>query len=232
MKTLTTSIVKSNEYFTTRKVTDTTIGRLALPNCTTFAYCAWHWVFNAQQRYTLFNGWSAGNFGNAKLWYSTYKFSKGSTPKVAAIACWDGSKYNGDCGHVAFVKSFVGNKITVYQSNYGGTYFEERTYTVQVGATTQGVGAKFLGFCYHPYYSEENSETTSTKTLAEIAQEVIDGKWGNGNNRKIRLEAAGYNYSEVQAEVNKLLANKNTSSKKSIEEIAKEVIAGSWGTFA
>ena len=43
------------------------------------------------------------------------------------------------------------------------------------------------------------------KSVDEVAREVIDGKWGNGTERKKKLEAAGYNYSEVQARVNKLL---------------------------
>ena len=49
-------------------------------------------------------------------------------------------------------------------------------------------------------------KTVSTgKTIEEVAKEVIDGKWGNGADRKNRLTQAGYNYSEVQAIVNKLL---------------------------
>ena len=45
---------------------------------------------------------------------------------------------------------------------------------------------------------------------AEIAREVIDGKWGNGEERKKKLEAAGYNNNEVQSMVNILMKyNKN-----------------------
>lgn len=64
------------------------------------------------------------------------------------------------------------------------------------------------------------------KSIDEIAAEVIAGKWGNGADRKTKLEAAGYNYTEVQNAVNKKLG---TSTKKSNTEIAKEVIAGKWG---
>ena len=42
------------------------------------------------------------------------------------------------------------------------------------------------------------------KTVREIAQEVIDGKWGSGQDRKNRLHAAGYDYAEIQAEVNRM----------------------------
>ena len=43
------------------------------------------------------------------------------------------------------------------------------------------------------------------KSIDEIAKEVINGKWGNGTDRKNRLEKAGYNYNEVQKKVNMLL---------------------------
>jgi hypothetical protein len=43
-----------------------------------------------------------------------------------------------------------------------------------------------------------------TKSVEEIAKEVLAGKWGNGDERKKRLAAAGYNYSEVQNVVNAL----------------------------
>jgi N-acetylmuramoyl-L-alanine amidase len=47
--------------------------------------------------------------------------------------------------------------------------------------------------------------TTAKKSNEEIAREVIAGKWGNGSARKTALEKAGYNYSEIQKIVNKLV---------------------------
>lgn len=66
------------------------------------------------------------------------------------------------------------------------------------------------------------------KTPDQLAEEVIAGKWGNGADRKQRLTAAGYNYSEVQKKVNQLAAK----GKKTTQEIAAEVIAGKWGNGA
>lgn len=45
----------------------------------------------------------------------------------------------------------------------------------------------------------------SKATIHDIAQEVIDGKWGTGAARKNAMTAAGWNYAEVQAEVNRIL---------------------------
>ena len=43
------------------------------------------------------------------------------------------------------------------------------------------------------------------KSVETIVREVIQGKWGNGAERKQKLTAAGYDYSVVQKRVNELL---------------------------
>ncbi|UNT96658.1 hypothetical protein [Allobaculum mucilyticum] len=63
------------------------------------------------------------------------------------------------------------------------------------------------------------------KSNAVIAQEVINGKWGNGNDRINRLKAAGYDPTAIQALVNQKLG----AGKKNVDAIAREVIAGKWG---
>ena len=49
------------------------------------------------------------------------------------------------------------------------------------------------------------SVTTEKKSVTEIAKEVVQGKWGNGLDRKNRLTAAGYDYTAVQNEVNRIM---------------------------
>lgn len=50
---------------------------------------------------------------------------------------------------------------------------------------------------------------TVKKSNEEIAQEVINGLWGNGDDRKRRLEESGYNYREIQDIVNNKLGTNN-----------------------
>lgn len=52
---------------------------------------------------------------------------------------------------------------------------------------------------------KESNTGTDIKTVEELAREVIAGKWGNGEERKIKLTNAGYDYSAVQAKVNEIL---------------------------
>lgn len=61
------------------------------------------------------------------------------------------------------------------------------------------------------YYVEE--PTNNKKSLDEIAQDVIAGKYGNGEERKEKLEAEGYSYSEVQGKVNEILKGKTDSKE-------------------
>ena len=61
--------------------------------------------------------------------------------------------------------------------------------------------------------------------IEELAKEVIQGKWGNGQERKDRLTEAGYDYHEVQTKVNELMHG----GGKDLEAVAKEVIQGKWG---
>lgn len=78
-------------------------------------------------------------------------------------------------------------------------------YKVQVGAFAQksnaiAMAAKLKAAGFSTYVVSEGG-----KSVEEIAREVLQGKWGNGADRKARLEAAGYDYAEVQAKVNALV---------------------------
>lgn len=45
----------------------------------------------------------------------------------------------------------------------------------------------------------------NVKSIDELAHEVIEGKWGNGSDRKVALTLAGYDYDKVQVRVNEIL---------------------------
>lgn len=80
-------------------------------------------------------------------------------------------------------------------------------------------------------YPKQTEVVEKKKSVDELAQEVMAGKWGNGTDRRNRLEAAGYDYDAVQNRVNEI-AEGSKSSLKSIDAIAKEVIRGDWGNGA
>lgn len=73
--------------------------------------------------------------------------------------------------------------------------------------------------------------TSVQKAVPEIANEVISGKWGNGEDRYTALKNAGYNPNEIQAEVNRILANGKNENNTNVDltEIALACIKGRWG---
>ena len=70
------------------------------------------------------------------------------------------------------------------------------------------------------------STPTPSKSVQDVAKEVINGQWGNNPDRQKKLEAAGYNYQEVQNAVNAILKG---NAATDLTAIAKEVILGKWG---
>lgn len=68
-----------------------------------------------------------------------------------------------------------------------------------------------------------NPEPIKEKSTEELAREVIEGKYGNGEDRK---KALGDRYTEVQARVNEILAPKSESS---VEDLVRKTIRGDFG---
>lgn len=143
-------------------------------------------------------------------------------PKVGDIIFfnWDDSTQGNDgaADHVGIVEQVYNNTIVCIEGNYND----------KVARRTINVGWGYIRGYARPKYAEEGAPATAIKkkTVAQVAQECINGAWGNGAVRKQALTKAGYNYVEVQAKVTELLAK---PTKKSITVIAKEVIAGKWG---
>ena len=69
----------------------------------------------------------------------------------------------------------------------------------------------------------ETEAPENTLTVDEVARQVLAGEWGNGEERKEKLLAAGYSYVAVQSRVNELLAEDD------IDRLARAVIRGEYG---
>lgn len=89
----------------------------------------------------------------------------------------------------------------------------DNLYKIQVGAYSKKANAdataaklKAAGFDTFITTKSGSAVSSSTKkSVDEIAREVIQGLWGNGQDRKNRLTKAGYDYDAVQNRVNALL---------------------------
>lgn len=135
---------------------------------------------------------------------------------------WDDSGYGDNTGwsdHVGIVESVNGHNMVIIEGNMSWGLVGRRNLTVN-SQYIRGYGV--------PKYSNNSVPSKPSqpqkKPLETIAKEVINGVWGNGQDRKDKLESAGYDYNQVQQMVNQLVGG-----KKSNETIAKEVIQGKWG---
>lgn len=73
--------------------------------------------------------------------------------------------------------------------------------------------------------------TPANYTEREVAEAVIRGVYGNGEDRRRNLENAGYNYNSIQNIVNEILGGGGApaASSPDLSSIADQVIAGEWG---
>ena len=172
-------------------------------------------------------GWN----GNKNHVYGGATYASNGVADVSANAII-GSKY---CDHVSTNFNNIEVGEIVWLSGHVGIYIGDGKVVectpawnnkVQITNLSARKWLKHGKLKYVDYSS--TASTTTKKSVETIAKEVIDGKWGNGSERKTRLTQAGYNYSEVQSKVNELLK----SNKKSTDELAKEVIDGKWGNGA
>lgn len=71
------------------------------------------------------------------------------------------------------------------------------------------------------------------KSVDEVAQEVLQGLWGNGEERFNSLTNAGYDAQAVQNRVNSLLSGETTTdyvdNDTDLDSVANEVLQGLWG---
>ena len=143
-------------------------------------------------------------------------------PGDVIVYNWDDSTQPNDgySDHIGYVESVSGGQIILIEGNRNEA----------VGRRTIPVGWGYIRGFARPKYSFSGSTGTvsGTKSITEVAREVLAGKWGNGDDRKNSLIAAGYDYASVQAKVNEL-ANGTSTPSKSVEDVAKEVLAGKWG---
>lgn len=189
----------------------------------------WEWQNNAL----------CGTGGPARAWISNWCNRIVEKTGVKPLIYASASLYKevsgiGDYG--LWIAQYANNNPTGYQEHP----WNEGSYTCAIRqysscGTLSGYGGrldldKFYGdaTAWHKYANPSGDHKPVTpvrKSNEQIADEVIAGAWGNGEDRKNRLAQAGYDYNVIQDIVNKKVA----PVRKSNDQIAQEVIAGQWG---
>lgn len=116
---------------------------------------------------------------------------------------------DGYSDHIGYVESVSGNIITVIEGNKN----------VSVERRNIPVGWGYIRGYAKPKYdnssSKPNPPQQPSKTITEIAEDVIKGVYGNGDTRKNAIGSMGYDYYKVQKEVNRILSGKPSENTES-----------------
>lgn len=145
-------------------------------------------------------------FKEKDIWHELGK------PIPGDIVVFDWQK-NGWTDHIGFVEKFNGHNITTLEGNTS-RQVARRTYAWNDWRVAGYARPKY------PVNSADNH-----LPVEKLAKEVIQGAWGNGEERISRLSKAGHDVGAVQEEVNRLLKK---NSREAQEAIAKEVVQGKW----
>lgn len=141
--------------------------------------------------------------GDYGLWVAQYGSDNGQPQQEPFVNNW---------GFYALWQYTSKGRISGYNANVDRNFF---------------YGDKNMWLKYANAKSSEKTPAPShKKTIDQVAQEVIKGVYGTGEERVKKLTEAGYDYQTVQNRVNEICAKEQP---KSVDEIVQEVINGKWG---
>src|SRR5690625_535400 len=193
---------------------------------------SWHYQVDDREIIQSFND-------NAQCWHAGNKYYNENSIGIEICVNSDGDFKKAVDNAVKLTK-YLMDKYNISANNViqhnqaSGKNCPRYLRSGEKGVSWSDFKAKLAG---NPKTSSKPKKTvskpkTSVKSIAQMAQEVIDGKHGNGHeNRRRSLGIDKATYEKVRAEVNRRLTGKSTIKKptKSISQMATEVIQGKHG---
>lgn len=147
------------------------------------------------------------SIGFTKVAITPDDFCPGINVNAEVLSC----QYDCDSCKECNYKNPIVTTITEEETAVTGSTTTVISTTTPVTTTTEEVTTATITSLAPVTDSTENTTATSVTTTTkikksneELANEVWQGLWGNGSDRKRRLTEEGYNYSEVQKIVNKI----------------------------
>lgn len=106
----------------------------------------------------------------------------------------------------------------------------EGNYSDSVKERTISINGRYIRGFITPAYTNDGERypvATGDKSVDQLAHEVIAGMWGNGDERKARIEYLGYDYSAIQTRVNEILNGSATTGTdgRRTQPTTKQVMA-------
>lgn len=146
----------------------------------------------------------ANGYGYKPTKKTCTEFTKAFCEMVEKLGYRSGVYYNVDFETNWYEKGFLEKYVRwVADWRSGQTHPEAAIHQYSSKGTVPGI----LGCVDMDYFRPElvKMEVKPMTNTERIAREVLAGKWGNGLIRRIRLTTAGYDYSKIQSEVNRIL---------------------------
>lgn len=143
----------------------------------------------------------------------------GSDPKLGSqiFFCKCAKKKENIC-HTGIVVGISENNVQTVEGNKNN----------QVSLCTYAkTDSKIFGYGYPAYDDESEVVFDTKKSNEEVAKEVIEGKWGNGQDRINILTSAGYDAKSVQTIVNNMLKSPTKTYVTSSASVEYKVTANS-----
>ena len=114
--------------------------------------------------------------------------------------------------------------VTYVNKDAGYIVVTEGNYSKSVKKRTININGRYIRGYVTPKFDTVDVEVSTTvneqnKSVNEVAHEVIAGQWGSGDSRRVKLAAAGYDYSVIQQEVNKILNNPSKATTNAASTI-------------
>ena len=182
-------------------------------------------------------GWNSSKYNNDQN-YNVYANCKGEVAEIqTGIPNSPGSTGNRSWGNYVLIKHPNGmysryahlkevkvnkgqtvdeNTIIGIMGNTGNSNGTHLHFEVATGSSS-ATRIDPTPYLTKAIYEEPAKPTVPTKSVEGLANEVIAGKWGNGQERKDKLTDAGYDYNAVQSKVNEIL-NASKQEQKPEEE--------------
>lgn len=138
-----------------------------------------------------------------------------------------------------YIDNTLAIRCPIWVAQYADTCTYKRPYGMwQYTDKGKVMGVKTdcdISWCTYDYPAYVKSQGingyASHKPISIIAKEVIAGKWGDGEIRRAKLVNAGYNYEDVQKQVNTVLTQKAESNYYVIKKgDTLSAIAKAYGT--
>lgn len=145
------------------------------------------WLKNIEAR-----GYWVGIY-SSESYFSTYLHDERLQPYAHWVAQWSKfCTYKGNPG-VLGMWQYGGETNLIRSNKVAGVTCDQNIMLIDYPTEIKKAGLNGFG------------KTITKKSNTEIAKEVIQGKWGNGAERRNKLEKAGYSYSDVQKIVNEMM---------------------------